>query len=103
MTQETSSPSRAGEEHTGSNHMTDHRPRRAGELVLIGTDRKGDLVFLNPVGPGWAALTSSAASLLSMCDGTLTISELESIFRSREPASGNESLVRRLVSLHRGG
>lgn len=77
--------------------MTDRRPRRAGELVLIGTDRKGDFVFLNPDGPGWAALTPSAASLLSMCDGSLTVSELESIFRSRGPASGNESLVRRLV------
>jgi radical SAM protein with 4Fe4S-binding SPASM domain len=98
LAKDTCSDSIPGSESAELKHITDPRPCRAENLVLIGTDGNGDLVFLNPEGPGWAALTPSAASLLSMCDGTHTIPELENIFRSNEPATGNQSLVSRLVS-----
>jgi radical SAM protein with 4Fe4S-binding SPASM domain len=51
-------------------------PRRAPGLKFLGKNPAGDLVFLNPAGPSWAALTPGAAGLLSRCDGAHTMADL---------------------------
>jgi len=79
--------------------VAEPRPCKAGDLVLIGTDRKGNFVFLSPQGPGWAALTPSAARLLALCDGHRTVSDLEHIFQITAPSGSSETPVRSLVKV----
>jgi radical SAM protein with 4Fe4S-binding SPASM domain len=65
-------------------------PGRAPDLKFLGKNPAGDLVFLNPAGPSWAALTPGAAGLLSRLDGTQTVADLAGF-------SADSTLVPRLI------